>query len=73
MDKSLSEAEKLDRAVEALFASLTTVLEDNGNIMTTAVRDFAMITSSQVTGLSLSDVEAKVVDKGGSIEFQWQT
>lgn len=60
MEKSLSEADKLTRAVEALFSALTTAWEDNGNVMADAVRDHVMSTLSQVTGTSLSDIEARV-------------
>lgn len=52
--------DKISLAIETIYDSLTTIWEDNGNIMADAVRDSVMNNLSIITGLSFSDVEKEV-------------
>jgi len=51
---------KLETAIETLYSSLTTVWEDNGNIMADAVRDNVISTISEFTNESFEDIEDRV-------------
>lgn len=51
---------KLDLAINTIFDALTTVWEDNGNIMADAVRDSVILNLSKITGQSIEDIEKKV-------------
>lgn len=51
---------KLELAVKTIYDSLTTVWEDNGNIMADAVRDSVIQNLSAITGKSFKDIEEKV-------------
>jgi len=52
--------DKLHSAIEALYSSLTTIWEDNGNIMADAVRDNVFSTISELTNESFKEIEVKV-------------
>lgn len=51
---------KLELAIKTIFDSLTTVWEDNGNILADAVRDSVMTNLSSITGLSFKEIDLKV-------------
>ena len=50
---------KLELAIQTIFDSLTTVWEDNGNILADAVRDSVMTNLSTITGLSFEEIEKR--------------
>jgi hypothetical protein len=50
----------LEIAIQALLKSLTAVWEDNGNIMADAVRDSVILDLSQISGMSIQQIEEKV-------------
>lgn len=52
--------EKLQLAINTIFDSLTTVWDDNGNVMADAVRDSVITNLSHLTGMTFEAVEAKV-------------
>jgi len=52
--------QKLKIAIQALFDALTTVWEDNGNIMADAVRDSVITRLSEITGMSFDEIENKI-------------
>ena len=52
--------EKLELAIATIFDTLTTVWEDNGNIMADAVRDSVITNLMKLTGLSFEEIENKV-------------
>ncbi|ODS29733.1 MAG: hypothetical protein SCARUB_05166 [Candidatus Scalindua rubra] len=56
----MTENQKLDKAVEALYSALTCVWEDNGNIMAEAVSDYVISVLVDTTGKTFSEVEAEV-------------
>jgi len=47
---AMSDYDKLIKAVDALYSSLTCVWEDNGNIMAEAVRDCVISSLAEITG-----------------------
>lgn len=51
---------KLELAIKTIYDALTTVWEDNGNIMADAVRDGVISNLSKITGESLNEIELKV-------------
>jgi len=51
---------KLKLAIDTIYNALTTVWEDNGNIMADAVRDSVMTNLSKITGESFEEIEKKV-------------
>jgi hypothetical protein len=51
---------KLQLATETLFEALTTVWEDNGNIMADAVRDSVISNLSEITGLSEDEIGSRI-------------
>lgn len=51
---------KLSLAVEALYHALTTVWENNGNIMADAVRDSVLYKLSEITGQTLEQIETSL-------------
>lgn len=51
---------KLELAVKTIYEALTTVWEDNGNIIADAVRDGVMENLSKITGKSFEEIEQKV-------------
>jgi hypothetical protein len=51
---------KLELAITTLLNALTTVWEDNGNIMADAVRDSVVLNLSKITGRSTEEIEKKV-------------
>ena len=52
--------DNLKHAIETIYDSLTTVWEDNGNIMADAVRDHVITNLSTITGLTLDEIVRKV-------------
>lgn len=52
--------EKLKLAVNTIFDALTTVWNDNGNVMADAVRDSVITNLCSLTGMSFDEIEAKV-------------
>jgi len=52
--------EKLDLAIQTILEALTTVWEDNGNIMAEAVRDSVMLKASKITGMSTDEIEKRI-------------
>ena len=48
---------KLKLAIDTIYDALTTVWEDNGNIMADAVRDSVMTNLSKITGKSFEEIE----------------
>jgi hypothetical protein len=52
--------DNLKLAIETIYDSLTTVWEDNGNIMADAVRDSVITNLSTITGLSFDEIVRKV-------------
>jgi len=53
---------KLELAINTIYDALTTVWEDNGNIMADAVRDSVITNLSKITGKSFEEIETKVED-----------
>jgi hypothetical protein len=51
---------KLELAIQTIFDSLTTVWEDNGNIMADAVRDSVITNLAELTGLTFEEIESRV-------------
>lgn len=51
---------KLELAITTIFDALTTVWDDNGNIMADAVRDSVVLNLSKITGQSIEDIEKKI-------------
>ena len=51
---------KLKTAIQALLDALTTVWEDNGNIMADAVRDSVITRLSEISGMSFDEIENKI-------------
>lgn len=51
---------KLELAITTILNALTTVWEDNGNIMADAVRDSVVLNLSIITGRSTEEIEKKV-------------
>lgn len=51
---------KLELAITTILDALTTVWEDNGNIMADAMRDSVMTNLSKITGQSFEEIEKKV-------------
>lgn len=51
---------KLKLAVDTIYDALTTLWEDNGNIMADAVRDSVIDNLSKITGKSIEEIEEKV-------------
>ena len=51
---------KLKLAVETIYDALTTVWEDNGNVMADAVRDSVILNLSKITGKSVDEIEKKI-------------
>lgn len=51
---------KLKLAVDTIYDALTTVWEDNGNIMADAVRDSVIENLSKITGESVQEIVEKV-------------
>ena len=51
---------KLELAITTILDALTTVWEDNGNIMADAVRDSVVLNLSKITGRSTEEIEKKV-------------
>jgi len=56
----MSNKQKLDNAVDALYSALTCTLEDNGNIMADAVRDHLLNTLSEITGKPIDEIEGEI-------------
>ena len=56
------EINELFIAIQSLFDALTTVWEDNGNIMADAVRDSVVTNLCQLTGYKYKEVTAIVND-----------
>jgi hypothetical protein len=48
---------KLKLAIDTIYDALTTVWEDNENIMADAVRDSVMTNLSKITGKSFEEIE----------------
>jgi len=55
--------DKLSAATEALFLSLTTHWEDNGNILAEAVRDKVIDTLQQITDKNIDIILAEVENR----------
>jgi len=55
-----SDYDELNKAVDALYSSLTCVWEDNGNIMAEAVRDYVISTLAEITSKTFTEVEVEV-------------
>lgn len=55
--------DKLKLAIETIFGTLTTVWEDNGNIMADAVRDSVLLNLSKLTGLNTEAIQRKIEEK----------
>jgi len=51
---------KLNFAIETIYDALTTIWEDNGNIMADAVRDSVITNVAKITGISFKEVEQKI-------------
>jgi hypothetical protein len=51
---------KLELAIQTIFDSLTTVWEDNGNVMADAVRDHVTLNLSKITGLPMEEIEKQI-------------
>jgi len=54
------EINELFIAIQSLFDALTTIWEDNGNIMAEAVRDSVISNLSILTGLTLNEIDTIV-------------
>ncbi len=52
--------DKLQLAINTIFDSLTTVWDDNGNVMADAVRDSVITNLCKLTGMTFEQIEAKV-------------
>ena len=52
--------EKLQLAIKTIFDALTTVWDDNGNVMADAVRDSVITNLCQLTGMSFDEIVTKV-------------
>lgn len=50
----------LKLAINTMYDSLTTIWEDNGNIMAGAVRDNVITNLANITGMSFKEVLQKV-------------
>lgn len=57
-----NEINELFIAIQSLFDALTTVWEDNGNIMADAVRDNVLTNLSLLTGLKIGEIIQIVED-----------
>jgi hypothetical protein len=51
---------KLELAIQTIFEALTTVWEDNGNIMAEAVRDSVILNASKITGIATDEIEKRI-------------
>jgi hypothetical protein len=51
---------KLKLAIDTIYDALTTIWEDNGNIMADAVRDSVIENLSKITGESVEEIEKKI-------------
>jgi hypothetical protein len=51
---------KLKLAIQTIFDALTTVWEDNGNVMADAVRDSVIENLKKISGLTQQEIEKKV-------------
>jgi hypothetical protein len=51
---------ELELAVKTIYDALTTVWEDNGNILADAVRDSVVMNLGKITGESMEKIEEKV-------------
>jgi len=56
----LTTEQRLELAVKTIQDALTTVWEDNGNVMADAVRDSVVLSLSKITGLTTKEIEKKV-------------
>jgi len=52
--------EKLKLAIQTIFEALTTVWEDNGNVMADAVRDSVILNASKISGMSTDEIEKRI-------------
>ena len=52
--------QKLELAIKTIIDSLTTVWEDNGNIMSEAVRDRVLTNLSKLTGFDIESLDNKI-------------
>jgi hypothetical protein len=52
--------EKLELAIQTILEALTTVWEDNGNIMAEAVRDSVILNTSKISGMTSEEIEKKI-------------
>jgi len=60
IEKEFYMDKKLELAIQTIFDSLTTVWEDNGNIMADAVRDSVITNLAELTGLTFEEIESRV-------------
>ena len=51
---------KLELAIQTIFDSLTTVWEDNGNVLADAVRDHVILNLSKISGLPTEEIEKRI-------------
>jgi hypothetical protein len=52
--------EKLKLAIQTILEALTTVWEDNGNVMADAVRDSVILNLSKISGLPTEEIEKQI-------------
>jgi len=52
--------EKLNLAIQTILEALTTVWEDNGNVMADAVRDSVILKTSKISGMSTDEIEKRI-------------
>ena len=52
--------EKLKLAIQTILEALTTVWEDNGNVMADAVRDSVILNLSIISGLPTEEIEKQI-------------
>ena len=63
MKKEYEMDDKLNLAIATIFDSLTTVWENNGNILAEAVRDSVITNLSRITQKDFEEIEKIVEDK----------
>jgi hypothetical protein len=52
--------EKLKLAIQTILEALTTVWEDNGNVLADAVRDSVILNTSKISGMTVEEIEMKI-------------
>ncbi len=51
---------KLELSIQTIFDALTTVWENNGNVLADAVRDHVILNLSKISGLPMDEIEKRI-------------